>query len=67
MTGERYVGKAYLGSKATAGLCQALIGMMPRHDVYVETHLGSGAIMKRKPPAMHSIGIDLEAGAISGE
>lgn len=58
------MGKAYLGSKATAGLCQPLIGMMPRHDVFIETHLGSGAIMKRKPPAMHNIGIDLDAQAI---
>ncbi len=34
------MGKAYLGSKATAGLCQPLIGMMPPHNVYLETHLG---------------------------
>ena len=33
------MGKAYLGSKATAGLCQPLIGMMPPHNLYVETHL----------------------------
>ena len=59
------MGKAYLGSKATAGLCQPLIGMMPPHDVFLETHLGSGAIMRRKPPAMRNIGIDLEAGAIA--
>ena len=46
------------GSKATSGLCQPLIAMMPPHSTYIETHLGGGAIMKRKPPALCSIGID---------
>ncbi len=59
------MGKAYLGSKATAGLCQPLIGMMPPHNVYLETHLGGGSILKRKPPALHNIGIDLDAAAIA--
>jgi DNA adenine methylase len=54
----------YFGSKATSGLCQAIIAMMPPHDTYVETHLGGGAIMKRKPPAMHNIGIDRDARAL---
>ncbi|MCY4219759.1 MAG: hypothetical protein OXE56_10905 [Gammaproteobacteria bacterium] len=31
--------KAYLGSKATSASCQPMIGMMPHHDVYIETHL----------------------------
>jgi site-specific DNA-adenine methylase len=51
----------YFGSKATSGLCQPIIAMMPPHDTYIETHLGGGAIMKRKPPALHNIGIDLNA------
>ena len=51
---------SYFGSKATSGLCQAIIAMMPPHDTYIETHLGGGAIMKRKPPALHNIGIDLD-------
>jgi hypothetical protein len=34
---------------------------MPPHDIYIETHLGGGAIMQRKPPALHNIGIDLNA------
>lgn len=50
----------YFGSKATSGLCQAIIAMMPPHDTYIETHLGGGAIMKRKPPAMRNIAIDLD-------
>ena len=57
---------AWFGSKATSGLCQPLIAMMPPHDVYVETHLGGGAIMRRKPPALRNIGIDLDARAIEG-
>ena len=39
--------------------------MMPPHDTYIETHLGGGAIMKRKPPALRNIGIDLDARAIT--
>lgn len=56
---------AYFGSKATSGLCQPIIAMMPPHDTYIETHLGGGAIMQRKPPAQHNIGIDLDAQALA--
>ncbi len=38
----------FFGSKATPGLCQALIALMPPHSVYIESHLGGGALMKRK-------------------
>jgi len=55
---------SYFGSKATSGLCQAIIAMMPPHDTYVETHLGGGAIMRRKPPALRNIGIDLNGRAL---
>ena len=55
----------YFGSKATAGLCQAIIALMPPHDTYIETHLGGGAIMKRKPPALTNLGIDLNAYVLS--
>jgi DNA adenine methylase len=56
---------AYLGSKATSGLCQAIIALMPPHDTHIETHLGGGAIRKRKPPALHNIGVDLNARALA--
>jgi hypothetical protein len=56
---------AYFGSKATTGLCQAIIALMPPHDTYIETHLGGGAIMQRKPAAGSNIGIDLNAKALS--
>ena len=55
----------YFGSEATSGLCQAIIAMMPPHDTYIETHLGGGAVMKRKPPALENIGIDLDARALA--
>jgi site-specific DNA-adenine methylase len=51
---------SYFGSKATSGLCQPIIAMMPPHATYIETHLGGGAIMKRKPPALNNIGIDID-------
>ena len=50
----------YFGSKATSGLCQPIIALMPPHDTYIETHLGGGAIMQRKPPALRNIAIDLD-------
>jgi len=55
---------SYFGSKATSGLCQAIIAMMPPHDTYIETHLGGGAIMRRKAPALRNIGIDLNGRAL---
>ena len=55
----------YFGSKATSGLCQPIIAMMPPHDTYIETHLGGGAIMKRKQPALNNIGIDLNQRTLS--
>lgn len=50
---------SYFGSKATSGLCQPIIALMPPHDTYIETHLGGGAIMRRKPPALRNIALDL--------
>jgi len=55
---------AYFGSKATSGLCQPIIALMPPHDTYIESHLGGGAIMKRKLPALRNIGIDRDQSAL---
>lgn len=55
---------AYFGSKATSGLCQPIIALMPPHATYIESHLGGGAIMQRKPPALRNIGIDLNQRAL---
>ena len=56
---------SYFGSKATSGLCQPIIAMMPPHTTYIETHLGGGAIMKRKPAALTNIGIDIDPRPLS--
>lgn len=40
---------SYLGSKAASGVYQKIIAEMPPHDTYIETHLGGGAVMLRKP------------------
>lgn len=51
----------YLGSKAASGAYQAIIAALPPHDTFIETHLGHGAVMARKPLARRSIGIDLDS------
>ncbi len=55
---------SYFGSKATAGLYQSIIALMPPHDTYIESHLGGGAIMQRKPAALHNIGIDKDPSSL---
>ncbi len=50
----------YLGSKAASGAYQAIIAHMPPHDTYIESHLGSGAVMFHKPRAVKNIGIDVD-------
>src|SRR6185437_3882160 len=37
---------------------QHIINLMPPHRVYIETHLGGGAVMRHKRPASRNIGID---------
>ena len=59
------MGHAWLGSKATSGLCLALIALMPPQAVYIETHLGGGAVVRRRPAAMRNIGMDLDGRALS--
>ncbi len=49
---------SYLGSKAASGVYQKIIAEMPPHDTYIETHLGSGAVMFFKPPARRNFGSD---------
>ena len=56
----------WYGSKGATGLSQAIVSAMPAHDVYIEPFLGGGAIMKRKPPAIRNIGIDLDLRALEG-
>lgn len=52
----------YPGGK---GKCfQRLINLMPVHRVYIESHLGGGAVLRHKRPAEVSIGIDIDAQVI---
>ena len=44
---------------------QHIINLMPVHRVYIETHLGGGAVMRRKLAAMHNIGVDADARAVA--
>ena len=59
------MGNRHFGSKVASGLCQALIALMPPHSVHIETHLGGGAIMRRKPAALRSIGIYRDGAALA--
>ena len=36
---------SYLGSKGGKRCLSKIIAEMPPHDTYIETHLGSGAVM----------------------
>jgi len=48
----------YPGGKG--GVFQKLVNLMPPHDVYIETHLGGGAVMRNKRSAQRNIGIEID-------
>jgi len=48
----------YPGGKG--GVFHKLINLMPPHEVYIETHLGGGAIMRNKARAKRNIGIEID-------
>ena len=50
----------YPGGKDASGVHQNIINLIPPHDVYIETHLGGGYIMRKKRPAALNIGIDID-------
>jgi DNA adenine methylase len=37
---------------------QHLINLMPPHEIYIETHLGGGAVLRHKRPAARNIAIE---------
>jgi len=41
-----------------------LINLMPPHEVYIETHLGGGAVIRKKKPAKKNIGIEIDPNTI---
>jgi DNA adenine methylase len=44
---------------------QKLINLIPPHRVYIETHLGGGAVIRHKTPAEVNIGIDRDPTVLS--
>lgn len=50
--------ETYPGSKDAGGAAEKIIGTFPPHSLYVEPFLGGGAVLRRKRPALASIGID---------
>jgi len=44
---------------------QHVINLIPPHRVYIETHLGGGAVMRHKLPAARNIGIDADPKVVS--
>jgi DNA adenine methylase len=55
-----------MGYPGGKGKCfQRLINLMPPHRVYIETHVGSGAVLRNKRAAARSIAIDLDARVVA--
>lgn len=54
---------SYPGGKGKS--YQRLINLMPPHETYIETHLGSGAVLRNKRPAKTTIGIDADERVVS--
>lgn len=53
----------YPGGKG--GVYQKIINLIPPHKTYIETHLGGGAILLNKKPAIVNIGIDMDIEVIN--
>lgn len=51
---------SYLGSKWASGAYQTICALMPPHDLYVESHLGGGAVFLAKPPSLDSLLIEID-------
>jgi len=49
---------SYQGGKGASGVAEQIINRMPKHRVYIETHLGSGRVLLKKKPANSSIAIE---------
>lgn len=43
---------------------QRLINLIPPHRVYIESHLGGGAVLRHKSPAQENIGVDVDSRAL---
>lgn len=54
--------KTYPGGKGLS--FRHIINLIPPHKVYIETHLGGGAVLRHKREAEKTIGIDLDVAVI---
>lgn len=53
----------YVGGKGRA--YPRIINLMPPHRVYIETHLGGGAVLRHKRPAEETFGIELDPSVVA--
>ena len=44
---------------------QHIVNLIPPHKVYIETHLGGGAVLRNKKPALRTIAIELDERVIA--
>lgn len=44
---------------------QHVVNLIPPHNVYIETHLGGGAVLRNKKPALRTIAIELDERVIA--
>lgn len=61
---DRSTGHRYPGGKNAAGTYQWIINKFPTHSVYAEPFVGSGAILRRKPPALVSYALDIDPAVV---
>ncbi len=57
--------ESYPGSKDASGTAETIISLFPMHSVYIEPFLGNGAVMRKKTPALWSVGIDKDPQVIA--
>jgi site-specific DNA-adenine methylase len=55
----------YPGGKSGSGVYQAIINLIPPHQVYIEPFLGGGAILRMKAPAPTNFAIDIDRRALN--
>jgi len=55
---------SYPGGKGGSGVSETIINQMPAHEVFISTHLGRCAVMRRMRPAARSIGVDSDVQAL---
>jgi site-specific DNA-adenine methylase len=55
---------SYNGGKGASGVHQQIINKMPKHRVYIESHLGGGSILVKKKPAECTIAIEIDTAVI---